>query len=308
MGQSLYLRGMGQHSDRTAPRVQVVRTRHLSTLSRCRRKDWPVTTAFVLSGGASLGSIQVGMLEALYERDIRPDLIVGTSAGALNGAFISERPQTVETALELAEVWRGLRRGQVFPVNPLTGALGFLGARNHLVPDAGLRRLIRRHAVAERLEETYVPLHVIATDVLRGEDVRLSAGPLVDAVMASAAIPGVLPAVDWDGRTLVDGGVANNAPISHAVELGATRVYLLPTGYACDLEEPPRSALAMLVHATSVMTQRRMHTDIGAFGDHCELVVLPPPCPLAVAPFDFSQAGALIDRALEDARETLERR
>src|SRR3954463_7535734 len=99
--------------------------------------------AFILSGGASLGAIQVGMLEALYEREIRPDVIVGTSAGALNGAFIADRPQTVATARELGEVWRGLSRGQVFPVNPLTGALGFLGARSHLVPDSGLRRVVR---------------------------------------------------------------------------------------------------------------------------------------------------------------------
>src|SRR5215212_7532005 len=126
-----------------------------------------MSTAFVLSGGASLGSIQVGMLEALYERDIKPDMIIGTSAGALNGAFIAERPQAVATARELGDVWRGLSRGQIFPLNPFSSALGFLGARSHLVPDSGLRRLIRRHSIADRLEETRVPLHIIATDVLR---------------------------------------------------------------------------------------------------------------------------------------------
>src|SRR5215211_1497785 len=96
--------------------------------------------AFVLSGGASLGAVQVGMLRALYERGIAPDVIVGTSAGALNGAFIASRPQTVATADALAKVWRELRRGQAFPVNPVTGLLGFLGARDHLVPDSGQRR------------------------------------------------------------------------------------------------------------------------------------------------------------------------
>ena len=98
------------------------------------------TTAFVLSGGASLGAIQVGMLRALYERGIAPDVIVGTSAGAMNGAFIASRPQTVATADALAAVWRDLRRGQVFPLNPITGLLGFLGARDHLVPASGLRQ------------------------------------------------------------------------------------------------------------------------------------------------------------------------
>src|SRR4051794_29330367 len=250
----------------------------------------PEPVAFVLSGGASLGAIQAGMLRALYERGIAPDLIVGTSAGALNGAFIAERPQTVETARELGEVWRGLKRGHVFPAHPITGALGFLGARNHLVPDSGLRRLIGRHTVAERLEHTIVPLHAIATDVLSGEDVRLSEGPLVDAVMASAAIPGVLPSVDWHGRALIDGGVANNAPISHALELGASEIYVLPTGTPCELNEAPRGALAMLVYATGLLVGRRLSHDIATLDGTVRVTVLPPPCPLSVQPTDFSHA------------------
>ena len=129
----------------------------------------PAPIAFVLSGGASLGAIQVGMLRALYERDIAPDFIVGTSAGALNGAFIASRPQTTETADALGTVWRGLRRGQVFPLKPLTGLLGFLGSRDHLVPDSGLRRLLARHVERERLEELPLPLHVVAVDVITGE-------------------------------------------------------------------------------------------------------------------------------------------
>jgi NTE family protein len=270
---------------------------------RPRRRD---TTAFVLSGGASLGAVQVGMLRALYERGIAPDLIVGTSAGALNGAFIASREPAVATADELGDVWRGLRRGRVFPVDPLVGLLGFMGARDHLVPGRGLRRIVNRELDVELLEEMPVPLHVIATDVLTGTDVRLSEGPVVDAVMASAAIPGVLPAVDWDGHMLIDGGVANNAPITHAVELGATRVYVLPTGYACDLDEPPSSALAMLVHATSLLTQHRLRAEAITLAADCELIVLPPPCPLAVAPFDFSQADTLIERALADSRRFLD--
>jgi len=266
-----------------------------------------MSTAFVLSGGASLGSIQVGMLEALYERGIEPDVIVGTSAGALNGAFIAERPQTVATARELGEVWRGLSRGQVFPVNPLTGALGFLGARRNLVPDSGLRRLIERHTGIERLEQTLVPLHVIATDVLSGEEVRLSEGPLVDAVMASAAIPGVLPTVDYSGRLLMDGGVANNSPLSHALELGADRVYILPTGATCELDAPPRGALAMFLYATHLLLGRRLADEIATLDGSADVVVLPPPCPLRVQPTDFSHADELIETGRRDARQVLER-
>jgi NTE family protein len=153
--------------------------------------------AFVLSGGASLGAIQVGMLRALYEHGVAPDLIVGTSAGALNAAFIASRPQAPATAEALAAIWRDLRRGEVFPLNPLTGLLGFLGARDHLVPESGLRKLIARHVEGERLEEMPIPLHVVAVDVLSGEELRLSRGPLADAVLASAAIPAVLEPVPW---------------------------------------------------------------------------------------------------------------
>jgi NTE family protein len=262
--------------------------------------------AFVLSGGASLGAIQVGMLRALYERGIAPELLVGTSAGAINGAFIASRPQTVETADALGEIWRGLRRGQVFPLNPLTGLLGFLGSRDHLVPDSALRRLIGRHVGHERLEQMPLPLHVVAVDVITGQELRLSSGAVVDAVMASAAIPAVLPPVSWDDRELMDGGVANNTPISHAIELGAQEIYVLPTGHACALEEPPRSALAMVLHALSLLTHRRLIDDIEKHRDEAKLVVLPPPCPLAISPIDFGHAETLIQRSFADASEFLD--
>jgi NTE family protein len=262
--------------------------------------------AFVLSGGASLGAIQVGMLRALYEREIRPDLIVGTSAGALNAAFVASRPQTVETADELGRVWRDMRRGQAFPLNPLTGLLGFLGARDHLVPQSGLRRLITRHIEHDALEDMPIPLHVVAVDIITGEELRLSRGSVVDAVLASAAIPAVLPPVAWEGRTLIDGGVANNTPISHAVELGASRVYVLPSGHACSLAEPPGGALGMALHAISLLTQRRLIGDIERHRADAELIVLPPPCPLSVAPIDFAHANDLIALALHDGRQFLD--
>jgi NTE family protein len=259
-------------------------------------------TAFVLAGGASLGAVEVGMLRALYERGIAPDVIVATSAGALNGAFIASRPQTVETAEALGDIWVGLSRGQVFPINFVIGLLGFLGARDHLVPDSGMRTLIRRHIERDRLEQMPLELHVIAVDVTTGEELRLSRGPAVEAVMASAAIPAVLPPVHWEDRELMDGGVANNTPISHAIELGATEVYVLPTGNACALTEPPSGALAMALHALNLLTQRRLIDDIERHRDAIRLVVLPPPCPLAIQPIDFGHARLLIDRAYADAR------
>ena len=268
------------------------------------QKSSPV--AFVLSGGAGLGAIQVGMLRVLYERDIAPDLIVATSAGAINGAFIATRAQTVETADELATIWRHVRRGQVFPLNPLSGLLGFVGTRAHLVPDSGLRRLVGDHVGRERLEELPIPLHVVAVDVVTGDEVLLSTGPLLEAVIASSAIPGVMPPVPWEDRELMDGSVANNTPISHAIDLGAKTIYILPTGHACALESAPGSALGMALHALSLLMHSRLLADIELHRDDAKLIVLPPPCPLGITPIDFAHARELIDLSAHDARAFLD--
>jgi NTE family protein len=259
-----------------------------------------MTVAFVLSGGASLGAIQVGMLRALDEHDIHPDAIVGTSVGAVNGAFLAGREFRADTIDELAEIWLGMRRGRVFPAEPLTGLLGFFGARRNLVPAGSLRRLITRHVGHERLEDLPIPLHVIACDLLTGNEVRLSRGPLVDAVLASAAIPGVFPPVEWDGRLLIDGGVVNNTPITHALDLRPKHVYVLPTGGPCELATPPRGALGLLIHATSLLVaQRFVGEAVTLTGSR--VTILPPPCPIRVQPTDFGHAGELIARAHESA-------
>jgi NTE family protein len=265
-----------------------------------------VSRAFVLSGGASLGAVQVGMLEALFERGIAPDVIVGSSAGAINAAFIASREPTVQTARELGAVWRGLNRGSIFPLNPVTGLLGFVGRGTHVVPSGNLRRLIERHAGFDRLEDARVPLHVIVTDLLSGRELRLSTGPAVDAVMASAAIPGVFAPVSVDGDLLIDGGVCDNTPISHAIELGAEEIYVLPTGFSCDLDAPPRAALNMLLHAMSVMLAQRLYVEIELYRERARVIVLPPPCPQHVQPIDFSHAGELMDRALAESRTFLD--
>ena len=112
-----------------------------------------MTVAFVLSGGASLGAAQAGMLHALYEREIRADLLVGASAGAINAAFLASRPQSVDTAHQLQVIWRGIGRADVFPASPLTAWLGVLGMRDHTVPSGALRSLIGRHLEIERLQD-----------------------------------------------------------------------------------------------------------------------------------------------------------
>jgi len=261
--------------------------------------------AFVLAGGASLGAIEAGMLRALYERGIAPELIVGTSAGAVNGAYIASRPATVQTAEELGALWRQMRTLQVFPPNPFTAALGLIGEHDYLVSNDGVKRALEAHAQFRRMEDAPTSFHVIATDIVSGEKRRISSGDAEAAVLASSAIPGVFPSIEFDGRRLVDGGVAENTPIADAVELGGDPVYVLPTGGPCALPRPPRGAIQMLVHAQLLLINQRLAQDIARYSQEVRLVVLPPPCPQPVAAWDFSQADELIRLGYEQAVKAL---
>lgn len=264
-------------------------------------------TAFVLSGGASLGAAQVGMLRALYERGITPDLLVGTSAGAINAAFLSSRPTAVQTAEELRRIWCGLGRGDVFPANPVAACLALVGRRDHAVPAGSLRRTIRRHLEFERLEDATIPLHVVASDSHTGEEIRLSEGPAVDAILASAAIPGVFPPVRWGDRSLADGGVVNNTPISHAIELGADRIFVLATFGAGRLMGCGRGALGVGTAALARVIGWRLEEDLVRYADAAELIVLPSPI-AEILPTDFGHGEELIADALKAARLRLRRR
>jgi NTE family protein len=263
-----------------------------------------VPTAFVLSGGASLGAIHVGMLLALADEGERPDLIVGTSVGAVNGGWIASRPD-LPGIRALGDLWVSLSRKAIFPTHPLAGAMGMLGRRSHLVPNTGLRRLLAEKLEFARLEDAPIPLHVVATDVVSGTEVLLSSGNAVDAIAASAAIPGVFPPVRIDGRELMDGGVANNAPVSHAVALGADRVWVLPTGYSCDLREAPKTAVNMALHAMTLAINHRLAVDVERFEQAVDLRVIRPLCPIATSGVDFSHAATLIERSHAATREWL---
>jgi NTE family protein len=257
----------------------------------------------VLSGGASLGALQVGMLRALYECGVAPDLLVATSAGAMNGAFVASRPQTVATTRELAAIWRGLKRDDVFPVSPWTLIGGLIGKRDHIVSGAALRALVARHVQFDDLADAPIPLHLVAFDLDRGSEVLLSAGSTVDAVAGVAAVPGVLPPVRFGDRRIIDGGVVNNAPISHAVELGAERIYVLP----CIDPSPvparaPASALGAAINGLGLLVARRLEADLARYAGDAELIVLPAPNPLAVQPTDFGRAGRLMRDAHAAAR------
>jgi NTE family protein len=263
-----------------------------------------VTTAFVLSGGASLGAVEVGMLTALCERGIRPDLVVGTSVGALNGAWLAGHPDAAID--DLAHVWKGLHRSDVFPWDPRRGFLAFAGRRQSLFDEGPLRSLVERHVTFERLEDSPVPLHVVAVEVLTGKEVLLSEGPAVDAILASAALPALFEPVEIAGVEYMDGGVGNNTPISHAVSLGVDRIWVLAAGYACALTQTPSNPLAMGLHALNLLLHKQLVVDVQRYESEVELRVLPPLCPLTVSPIDFSHSEELIDRAYKAATQWLD--
>ena len=265
-----------------------------------------MTTAFVLSGGGSLGAVQVGMLQVLAERDVRPDLLIGTSAGAINAAYVAGHGAGRRALEDLATTWRGLRRQDVFPFDPVRHLLALAGSRPSLCSNHQLCRLIHQHLPYRNLEDAAIPVHIVTTNLLSGQEVLLSTGDAVSAVLASAAIPGVLPAVEREGLTLVDGGVADNAALSQAVALGADDIYVLPAGFACAMQRPPTSAVATAVQALSLLIEQRLISDVAHFAGHARINVLPPLCPLAVSSVDFRHAAELIERARTATRSWLD--
>lgn len=257
-----------------------------------------MSTAFVLTGGGSLGAVQVGMLQALADHGVEPDLLVGTSAGALNAAWVAGRGLGGTSLEELAAVWTGLRRRDVFPADPGAVVRGLTGRSRALTSSRGLQRLVTTQAAIRNLDEARIPVHLVAADVLSGRNVTISTGSLVTAVLASAAIPGLLPPVLHGGRYLVDGGVASHTGVTQAVQLGADLVYVLPAGTPCALPAPPRSAVGMAMHAVSLLIQRRLTQEVGEVvaSGSATVKVLPPLCPLRISAADFSHGAELVDR------------
>jgi NTE family protein len=248
------------------------------------------------------------MLHALYERGIVPDLLVATSVGALNAAFVASRPQAVATARALGQVWRHLRREEIFPVSMSALIGGFCGRRNHLVSDRGLRQLVRRHVKFQELADAVTPLHLVVFDLIEGREARLSEGPAVEAIVAAASIPGVFPPVEIADRCLVDGGVVNNTPISHAVELGAERIFVLPTrDLGSSPAPPPETALDTAIYGLGLLIDGRLECDIARYSEDVELVVLPAANSAGVQPTSFEHSDRLIKQGLIAARAALAR-
>ena len=261
-------------------------------------------TAFVFAGGGSFGAIQVGMLHALVEHGVQPDFVVGASVGAINGAYFAGNP-TLAGIARLEQLWCGLKRSTIFPMT-FSRITGLFSRSPSLVDSGGLRELIAQHLPYSLLEQAALPLHVVATGQLNGKSVCLSSGPAVDAILASCAIPAIFPPVRLEGEYLIDGAVASNTPVTAALALGASRLIVLPTGYACALTAPPATAIASALHALNMVIAHQLVQDLELVADRVEVLTVPPLCPLAASAYDFSRAAELIERARQNTRRWLE--
>ncbi len=251
-------------------------------------------TAFVLSGGGNQGVAQVGMLRALLERGIFPDVIVGTSAGALNGAALATDP-TLQRIDLLEEVWVGLTGERVFPGNAIRRAWNILRRDDHLISSDGLRDVIRAARVAHDFADLHIPLRVVTADLHSGDEIVLSGGPLEPALLASSALPGIFPPVRHDGLLLADGAIVNLVPISHALAGPIDRIFVLDISDPIS-ERPIRSPLDVVIRAFAISRDQRFELELQHVSDDVELVVLPPPIDNRDF-FDFTGGRELVDEA-----------
>ena len=258
-------------------------------------------TAFVFAGGGSFGAVQVGMLHALVEHGVRADFVVGSSVGAINGAYFAGNP-TLDGVVQLKRLWLGIRRSDVFPVS-WRAAAGFLWRRDFLLSSAGLRTLVDTHLPYRQLEEAQIPVHIVATNLLSGAAVVLSQGSAADAILASSAIPAAFAPVAIDGRYLVDGAITSNTPVKVAVALGAQRLIVLPTGFACALENPPMGAVANALHALTLLIARQLVAELEVLDRSIDFAIVPTLCPRTGSPYDFSRSAELIASAAGSSRQ-----
>ena len=299
--------------------------------------SFPVTTAFVLAGGGSLGAVQVGMLSALLRAGIRPDRVYGSSMGAVNAAALAANP-TISGVDRLGMGWQELARREVypadpaqvaravfrsipalplgllravgysndaFPFRPLAALAGVAGLADSLLPRRARERLIRRLVPLSQLELAAVPLEVETAEITSGRLVPLSVGPVLPALLACTAIPGLFPPESIGPSTVGDAGLAESTALDRAVGAGADEVYVLPSGFACDLDDPPRTAYGVAVHASTVLIEQRLMTSIARADPRVAVYAVPPLCPLSVVPVDFSHSVELMLRAEEATRRWL---
>ncbi|WP_347977512.1 patatin-like phospholipase family protein [Microbacterium sp. ProA8] len=234
-----------------------------------------MTVAFVLGGGGVRGAVEIGMLRALLESGIRPDLVVGTSIGAINGALVASDP-TPAVIGRLLDAWTSPAANAVYGDSLLSQFTRFVKTKTHLNSPAPLRHLLERSLGADtRFEDLPVRLRVVAASIERAAEHVFESGPLIEAILASASVPGLLPPTRIGDEHFIDGGIVNSIPISQAVDAGARTVFVLQVG---RIEAPlaaPRSAVETARVAFEIARRHRYARDIATLPEGVDLHVLP---------------------------------
>jgi NTE family protein len=256
--------------------------------------------AFVLGGGGLLGAGESGMLRALLEAGVQPDLVVGTSVGAVNGAFVAADP-TPAAARRLADIWAALAETGGVLTGSWTRRIGTaVRSRTHLHDAEPLRRLLADH-LPERFEDLQVPFHCVAASVERAAEHWFDRGPLVEALLASCAVPGLLPPVRIGAEHFLDGGLVHSIPVGRAVALGASTVYVLQVGRIDQPLTPPAQPWEVGLVAFEIARRHRFAAEMNALPDGVTVHVLPTglDAPRGLAQLRYSDARAVARRVEE---------
>ncbi len=230
--------------------------------------------AFVLGGGGILGASEVGMLRALLSQGIEPDLVVGTSVGAVNGAYLASDP-TLGAVDRLAEMWVRAAESGVFTDSVLARAQRFARLAGHLHSSDALEDLLHDELGGRRIEDLAVRFQCVAAQIETATARWFDRGSVVDAVLASCAVPGLLPAREIDGAHYVDGGLVHSIPVSRALDLGATTLYVLQVGRIEHTLRAPRWPWEVGLVAFEIARRYRFNEELARIPDDVEVHVLP---------------------------------
>jgi len=263
--------------------------------------------AFVLSGGGNLGALQVGMLRALVERNIVPDLVLGCSVGSVNGVRFASKPDG-SSVDALEALWLDIDGDELMEgTGFLPGAVQLARKGQSLHSNDGLRRLCQSNLIYETFEELEVPFQCVATAVSNASETWFSTGPLLEPVLASAALPVVYPAVTIDGVRYIDGAVVTDVPIRRAVELGATRIYVLHVGSYDRPREVPRRPIDAGFQAYWMARQQRYADELAHLPPNVTAIMLPTGPQPPTRYNDFTRSSEWISQSYELASRHLDR-
>ena len=232
-------------------------------------------TAFVLGGGGLLGAVEVGMLRALFEAGVEPDLLIGTSVGALNGALVAADPG--EGVIErLVSLWESaVSSREVYGDGAVRQVRRAVRTGTHLHSSRPLRQRLAEELGDRTFDQLAVELQVCAASLERAAEHWFTSGRVVDAVVASAAVPGLLRPAVVDGEHYLDGGIVNSIPVGRAVECGADRVFVLQVGRVDRPLQPPRKPWEVARVSFEIARRHRFHREMAALPDHVTAHVLP---------------------------------